>query len=58
MYTVLLYYKYVQVDDSQTLRDEQFALCERLGLKSRILVAGEGLNGTVCGFPEACEELS
>lgn len=56
MFTVLLYYKYVQVDDPQVLRGAQFALCERLGLKGRILVATEGLNGTVCGSAEACEQ--
>jgi UPF0176 protein len=50
MYTVLLYYTYVRIDDPQELRDRQHALCVRLGLKGRILVAEEGLNGTVCGL--------
>ena len=56
MFTVLLYYKYVQVDDPQCLRDAQYGLCERLGLKGRIIVSEEGLNGTVCGSSEACEQ--
>jgi len=56
MFTVLLYYKYTDVDDPQKFRDAQFALCARLGLKGRILIANEGLNGTVCGTAEACEQ--
>jgi UPF0176 protein len=53
---VLLYYKYVQIADPQALRDEHFALCERLGLKGRILLASEGINGTVCGEETEIEE--
>lgn len=53
---VLLYYRYVELEDPQAVRDWQYDLCSRLGLKGRILIAGEGLNGTVCGSDEACEE--
>ena len=58
MFQVLLYYKYVAMSEAeaQELRESQSALCERLGLKGRILIAQEGLNGTVCGTPEATEE--
>ncbi len=56
MYTVLLYYKYVDIADPQEVRDWQFTLCEQLGLKGRILIATEGINGTVCGEPEQIEE--
>lgn len=52
MYTVLLYYKYVTISDPKTFRDEQFALCERLGLKGRIIISKEGINGTVEGLKE------
>lgn len=50
MYTVLLYYKYVEITDPKTLRDEQFFLCEKLGLKGRIIISTEGINGTVEGL--------
>jgi|SRR5690606_22821173 len=56
MYTVLLYYKFTKIENPQKLRDEQFELCKRLGLKGRILIAEEGINGTVGGSREACEE--
>jgi UPF0176 protein len=48
-YTVILYYKYIDIDDVQVLRDVQFSLCKELGLKGRVLVAKEGINGTLEG---------
>ena len=48
-YRVLLYYKYTHLDDPQTYRDEHIALCEQLGLLGRIIVAEEGINGTLSG---------
>ncbi len=53
MYQVLLYYKYVTVEKPDFVRDEQRKLCERLNLTGRILVAREGINGTVEGSIEA-----
>lgn len=48
-YQVLLYYKYVFIEDYETFADEHLAFCKELGLKGRILVAEEGINGTVSG---------
>lgn len=55
-YQVLLYYKYVPIEDPETFRDEQKALCDEIGLMGRILVAHEGINGTVSGTPEQTEQ--
>lgn len=55
-YTILLYYKYVHVADPQQFMLDHRVLCERLGLKGRIIVAEEGLNGTVEGTTEATSE--
>lgn len=52
MYEILLYYKYTTVDDPYELCQAQRLLCERLGLKGRIIVAPEGINGTVEGTVE------
>src|SRR5699024_281952 len=51
-YQVLLYYKYVQIDDPDGFAEEHLQFCKDLGLKGRILVAHEGLNGTVSGTIE------
>ncbi len=55
-YQVLLYYKYVHIDDPVKLMEEQRILCQKLGLSGRILIANEGLNGTVEGIYEKTEE--
>ncbi|KAF0819946.1 MULTISPECIES: oxygen-dependent tRNA uridine(34) hydroxylase TrhO [unclassified Cytobacillus] len=48
-YRVLLYYMYVTIEDPEEFASEHKALCNELGLKGRILVANEGINGTVSG---------
>lgn len=51
-YRVLLYYKYVTIEEHETFAMEHLDFCKELGLKGRILVAAEGLNGTVSGTVE------
>jgi len=51
-YQVLLYYKYVDIADPERFAREHLALCERLELRGRVLVASEGINGTVSGTTE------
>jgi len=52
MYEILLYYKYIHVVDPEALSEWQRELCLRLNLKGRIIVASEGINGTVEGLQE------
>lgn len=49
MQKVLLYYKFAPLNDPEALRLWQVALCEKLDLKGRILLAPHGINGTVGG---------
>ncbi|WP_409275180.1 rhodanese-related sulfurtransferase [Neobacillus sp. SCS-31] len=51
-YRVLLYYKYVHIDNPEEFAAEHLSFCKELGLKGRILVAEEGINGTVSGTVE------
>lgn len=55
-YQILLYYKYAHIEDPAMFRDMQFHLCQDLGMKGRIIVAHEGINGTIEGTVEACAE--
>lgn len=48
-YEVLLFYKYVTIDNPEKVRETQLLLCEKLGLKGRIIVAHNGVNGTIEG---------
>lgn len=49
MQKILLYYKFQPVADPEAVRLWQRALCEKLGLKGRILISQHGINGTVGG---------
>lgn len=51
-YRVLLYYKYAYIEDPETFKNEHLKFCKELGLKGRILVSQEGINGTVSGTIE------
>ncbi|MFD2442791.1 rhodanese-related sulfurtransferase [Bacillus sp. CGMCC 1.16607] len=51
-YRVLLYYQYVSIENPEEFAKEHLAFCNELGLKGRILVANEGINGTVSGTVE------
>ena len=52
---ILLFYKYVYIDNPQETRDWFFDLCKELGLKGRLIVATEGLNITLEGEKENTE---
>lgn len=54
MYHVLLYYCYTPLDNPEQFRDEHHRLCLALDLRGRIIVAAEGLNGTVSGTAANC----
>lgn len=46
---VLLYYKYVEIVEPDRFAAEHKSFCLELGLKGRVLIAAEGINGTVAG---------
>jgi UPF0176 protein len=50
---VILYYKFVPIADPEMTRLWQRELCERLGLKGRILISKHGINGTLGGNLDA-----
>lgn len=51
-YQVLLYYNFVPVPDPDAVRLEMEAFCYENRLRGRILIASEGINGTVSGLIE------
>ncbi len=53
MNKVILYYKFVPVPDPAMTMRWQRELCERLGLKGRIIVSTHGINGTLGGEIES-----
>ncbi|MEK5443875.1 MULTISPECIES: oxygen-dependent tRNA uridine(34) hydroxylase TrhO [unclassified Fredinandcohnia] len=55
-YRVLLYYQYVTIENPAEFAAEHLAFCKEIGLKGRILVATEGINGTVSGTIEQTDK--
>lgn len=51
-YRVLLYYHYVSIKDPESFKNAHLKLCESMNLKGRIIIAEEGINGTVSGLKE------
>ena len=55
-FKVLLYYCYSHIENPDQFRDEHHLLCLDLNLRGRIIIAQEGLNGTVSGTIEDCDK--
>ncbi len=53
-FQVLLYYLYTRIESLEAYRAAHAELCQALGLRGRILIAAEGINGTVSGTMGAC----
>ncbi|MGA9289962.1 MAG: rhodanese-related sulfurtransferase [Anaerobacillus sp.] len=55
-YRVLLFYKYVQIENPEEYVEEHLNFCKENNLKGRILIAEEGINGTLSGTIEDTEK--
>ncbi len=55
-YQTLLYYCYSPIAEAEQFAADHLAFCKSIGLVGRIIVADEGLNGTVSGTVEACQQ--
>lgn len=51
-YRILLYYKYVNIEDPESFKDQHLKYCQDLGVLGRIIVSSEGINGTISGTIE------
>jgi UPF0176 protein len=54
---VAAFYQFAALPDFRELREPLRATCARLGLKGSVLLAQEGINGTLAGEPEAIDAL-
>ncbi len=50
-------YKFVRIDELQNVRDQLLAVFNQWAIKGTILLAAEGINGTVAGSREAIDAL-
>lgn len=54
-YEILLYYRFLEIEDPISVVAEHQVLCDSLHLKGRIFIGHEGINGTVSGLKEHTE---
>ena len=55
-YQTLLYYKYADIENADEFAQKHLEFCEKIGIVGRIIVADEGLNGTVSGTIVQCRK--
>ena len=56
-YKVAAFYQFAPFPDFRELREPLQAVCARLKLKGSVLLAHEGINGTLAGEPEAIDGI-
>ena len=56
-WTVITFYKFVQLDNFAELRQPLVQMCQTEGIKGTILLALEGINATVAGTDKSLENL-
>jgi len=54
---VASFYRYLDIDEPETLRNALQAQCEQRQLLGTILVAGEGVNGAIAGTESALQSI-
>ncbi len=57
-YKVAAFYQFAALPDFRDLREPLRATCAELALKGSVLLAREGINGTLAGHAEAIDELT
>jgi UPF0176 protein len=57
MQTIAALYHFARFPDPAALRDPLLALCKRHGVKGSLLLAGEGINGTIAGPREGIDAV-
>lgn len=55
MQKVILFYKYIAITYPKRILKWQHKICQELDLKGRVLIATEGINGTLSGSPESID---
>ncbi|MBI1171023.1 rhodanese-related sulfurtransferase [bacterium] len=57
MFTVAALYHFTPLAEPEALRQPLLSLCEAEGVRGTLLLAGEGINGTIAGTPSAIDRV-
>lgn len=55
-YLILLYYCYTKIENLEDFKAEHHLFCIENNLRGRIIIASEGINGTISGLKADCEK--
>lgn len=58
MIKIILFYKFVEIENPEELRKSHMDFCKSLGIKGKVLLAKEGINGSVAGTEEQIEKYT
>ena len=56
-FLVAALYKFVSIADTDILRDRILEVCRTNGVNGTILLASEGINGTIAGHPDSIDTV-
>ena len=56
LFNVVLYYCYTRIEDADYFREQHHRYCLAHGLRGRIIIAPEGINGTISGLQASCSK--
>jgi UPF0176 protein len=56
MFKVAAFYRFHRLDDPPAIRERLIPVLSRLGTKGSVLLAAEGVNGTIAGAPESVDQ--
>lgn len=51
-YTVIALYKFIKIDNPSTMKDLIASICQEYHIQGGLILANEGINGTVAGATE------
>lgn len=54
---VVALYRFVRLDDYESLKDPLLDFCEARGIRGTLLLANEGINGTIAGTQQAISDV-
>lgn len=55
-YQVIAYYHYTSIPNAEELVPQHLAFCKSIGIRGRIYIAQEGINGTISGTIDECKK--
>jgi UPF0176 protein len=56
MIKIILFYKFVEIDNPEKFKRIHLEFCKNLGIKGKVLIAKEGINGSVSGTEEQIDQ--